>query len=103
MVALVGSLANLLPPMIGLLALIRRGRRDTRMFIASLGIFAAGYAWCEVRYLGRKTPWRRWLLLPVVALLAPIEILQALASDDEVEWRGQRLRVSRGGAFEVVE
>lgn len=101
-VTLVGSAGNLLPPSLAILALLRHRRSDIRGLVASLGMFAVCYALCEALYLKRATPRRRWLLLPAVALLAPIEVLLALASDDEVEWRGQRLRVRRGGTFEVI-
>jgi hypothetical protein len=70
--------------------------------VASLVVFVALYALGEHRYLDRTTPLRRWPLLPVAATLTPLHILLLLFADDTVEWRGQRLRVHRGGRFEVL-
>ncbi|HEU5014161.1 MAG TPA: hypothetical protein VFT66_16680, partial [Roseiflexaceae bacterium] len=101
-VSLLGSLGNLLLPLSGLLALGTRRRAAVGAFGASMALFAAVYAWCERAYSGRYTPLRRWPLLLVVALVTPLQVLSALLSDGKIEWRGQRLRVHRGGRFEVL-
>jgi ceramide glucosyltransferase len=101
-VSFVGSIGNLLPGMIGLLALLTRRRAALGALGASLGLFGAVYLWCEARYLGRRTPLRGLALLPVVALVTPLQVAMALLASDEVEWRGQRLRVHRGGKFDVL-
>ena len=101
-VSLLGSFGNLLLPLLGLLALGTRRRAALGSFSASMALFAAVYAWCERAYLKRRIPLRRWPLLLMVALLTPLQVLAALLSDDEIEWRGQRLRVRRGGRFEVL-
>jgi len=41
-------------------------------------------------------------LLPIVALLTLLQVLWSLLSNEEIEWRGQRLRIRRGGIFEVL-
>lgn len=102
LVAIVGSVGNTLPLFMSIMTLVRRRRSDVRGLLMSLGLFVACYRLCELLYLQRSTPFRRWALVPVMALLAPVEVIVALASDDEVEWRGQRLHVRRGGVFEVV-
>jgi hypothetical protein len=101
-VSFVGSMGNLLPSLIGLLALLARRRSALGALGASLGLFGAVYLWCEARYLGRRTPPHGLALLPVVALITPLQIVAALLAGDEVEWRGQRLRVHRGGEYEVL-
>jgi len=57
---------------------------------------------CEACYLKRRTPLRRWPLLPIVALITPLQVLWSLLSNEEIEWRGQRLRIRRGGHMEVL-
>lgn len=101
-VSLLGSAGSLLPPLLGVLALFTGRRSAWQALAGSLGLFAAVYAFCERRYLGRHTPIQRWPLLLVVALVTPLHILAALCSDNQIEWRGQRLRVRRGGQFEVI-
>jgi ceramide glucosyltransferase len=101
-ISFLGSAGNLLPGLLAALALTKRSRPAWAALVASLALFAASYAWCEACYLGRRTPWRRWPLLLVVALVTPWHVLSALFSDDVVEWRGQRLRVQRGGYAQIV-
>ncbi|MFN8477912.1 MAG: hypothetical protein U0074_08875 [Kouleothrix sp.] len=51
---------------------------------------------------GGHTPCR-WPLVVVSALFTPLEVPAALAAGNEIEWRGQRLRLARGGGYEVLE
>lgn len=94
-----GSLAA--PSALGVLALLTRRRAAVRALLASLGIFGASYVLGERLYLQGRMPPQRWPLLPVVALLTPLNIAGHLLSNDEIEWRGQRLRVRRDGRIEV--
>ncbi len=100
---LFGSIGNLIPPGLAVLALARRKRSDLRSLLVSLALYVACYSWCQSLYLQRATPPQRWPLVPLMGLLAPLEVILALVSDDQVEWRGRRLRIHRGGTFEVVE
>jgi len=100
---LLSSLGNFIPGLLALLALLIGRRAALQGALASLGLFSAAYLWCERRYLGRITPGRSWPLLPLVATLAPFQALWALWGGDEVVWRGQRLRVQRGGRVEASE
>jgi hypothetical protein len=96
-----GSLGNLLPTIVALLTLISRNRAAFNALAACLGCFYAIYAWCEAHYLKRRTPWQRWPLLVYVALVTPLETLRALLGDNLIEWRDVRMRVQRGGRFEL--
>lgn len=100
--SLLGSIGNLLPGIMLPLALFSRRRTVWMKFGLSLGLFTAIYAWCEQRYLKRHTPLKRWLLLPIIALITPVQVLAALLSNNEIEWRGQKLRVLRGGKLEII-
>ncbi|MBF6590430.1 MAG: hypothetical protein IVW57_07840, partial [Ktedonobacterales bacterium] len=98
---LAGSAGTYAPSLLGALAALTRRRGAVIALATCLGLHAAIYSFCEVRWLGRRTPLRRWPLVPVVALVTPVHILWALLTGNEVEWRGQRLRIVREGAFEV--
>jgi ceramide glucosyltransferase len=99
---LVGSIGTLIPGVLALLALAARRRAAWKALGVSLSLFCLSYALGETRYLKRRAPRQRWPLIPLVALLAPVQILWALLSSNEIEWRGRRLRVLRGDTFEVL-
>lgn len=101
-VALTSIIPIVLPSIISLLALLTRSRSALRSLITVLGIFGATYTVCEIRYLRHRTPLHRWPLLIIVALLTPLQILKAVLSGDEIEWRGQKLRIRRDGRYEEV-
>ena len=96
------SFALPLPGIIFLLALLSRRRAAWRSVAMSLALFGTIYALCERRYLQRRMPLHGWLLLPVVALWLPLQILWTLLLNNEVEWRGQRLRLHRDGTVEIL-
>ncbi|MBA2680755.1 MAG: glycosyltransferase [Ktedonobacteraceae bacterium] len=101
-VSLVGSLGQLLPGLLLLLFLFTWKRSAFRALLACLGLFGAVYLLNEICYEKRRTPLKGWLMLPVVALFVPLQILWALVSNNEIEWRGQRMRISIGGRMEIV-
>ncbi len=94
-----GSLA--IPGVLLLLALFTRRRAVFAALLASLGVFAASYMLSERGYLKGHMPARHWPLLPVIALLTPLDVARHLLSNSEIEWRGQLLRVRRNGRIEV--
>jgi len=101
---LIASLATIslaFPGALLILTLCTRQRAAFSALLASLGVFASSYMLCERHYLQGHLPLRRWPLLLVVALLTPLEIARHLLSNDEIEWRGQLLRIQRGGQVEV--
>lgn len=102
-VSAAGSIAMLIPVLQALMVIFTRRRIALLGASTSLILFASTYSLCEARYLHRKTPPMRWVLLPFVALLTPLQICGALLSNKQIEWRGQQLRIARGGAFEVVQ
>jgi ceramide glucosyltransferase len=101
-VSFIGGVSNLLPGMLALLALFTRKRSAFQAMCMSLALFSAVYAVCQLCYLKSHMPLKRWPLLPVVAIITPIQVLGALFSNEEIEWRGQRLRIRRGGKMEVI-
>ncbi len=100
--SLLGSVGNLFPALLLVLALLTGRRSAIAGVRTSLSLSATIYALCERRYLKRETPPIGWLLLPIVVLLTPLHILAVLFSNNEIEWRGQRLRIARGGKMEIV-
>lgn len=95
-----GSLA--IPGILLILAVFVRGRVTLGTLLTSLGIFGASYLHCERRYLQGRTPLYRWPLLAGVALITPLEVGRHLLANNEVEWRGQLLRIQRNGQVEVL-
>jgi len=102
MISLLGNLGQLLPGLLLLLALATWKRSAFGALLANLGLFGAVHLLNEICYEKRRTPLRGWLVLPVVAIFVPLQILWALLSNDEIEWRGQRLRISIGGEMQVM-
>lgn len=98
LVSLLASVGNLIPGLLALLALLTRRRSAALASGISLGLFAALMAWIDRRFYRAATPWRHWPYLLLTALIAPFQVLGALLADDQVEWRGQRWRIQRGGA-----
>jgi ceramide glucosyltransferase len=97
-----GSVGTLLPSLVALLALISRSRRALRGLAIVFGAFAAVYLAGERWYLSRTTPLRRLVALPIAAVIAPLQIVCGLLAGDDVQWRGQRLRIRRDGVAEVL-
>jgi ceramide glucosyltransferase len=98
-----GSAGTLLPSLVALLALISRSRQALRGLAIMFGAFAAVYLRGERRYLSRTTPLRGLLALPIAAVIAPLQIVSGLLAGDEVQWRGQRLRIRCDGVAEVLK
>lgn len=103
MVMWVGSLNQLLLPLLALLAFVSRRRTAVAAFGGALTLFGIINMLCERRYLQRRTPWSRRPLLIFSALTAPLHILHALVSRSEVTWRGQRLRVQKDGTTAYLD
>ena len=101
-VASLSSISLPIPSVIAMLTLLTRRRAAIVALGTTLTLFGAVYVLCEKQYLLRTTPHPRWLLLPIVALWSPVQIIWTLLLNDEVEWRGQRLRLLRGGKVEIV-
>lgn len=101
--ALTGGPVLLVPGILAALALPQGGRGARRALAACLAVFGAAYALTERRYLRGRIPWRRWPLLGVVAVVTPLHAALTLLGRDEIEWRGQRLRVRRDGTFTVID
>lgn len=100
--ALLGSLGNLIPGLLGVMALLTRRRAVVGALSTSLALFAAVYAAGEACYLQRRTPLPSWPTVLAVALLQPAQIIAALLTDNTVQWRGKRIRVLRGGTYQEI-
>ncbi len=92
----------LLPSILGGLALTTRRRGPVLALVASLSAFAVAQQVEYACFLGRRMSLRQMLPLAYTALVTPIHAALALLTGDEVEWRGQRLRVYKDGRFERV-
>lgn len=102
-VAFISSCTLPIPSIIALMAILTKRRASLKSLVASLSIFAIVYAICESLFLKGHTPFFRWPLLLLGAVTTPIQIFIALVSNNEIEWRGQRMRVNRNGKMEVMK
>ncbi len=96
------SLGVLLPPLVAILAAFARSRAATTALVACLVTYTLS-AQANERLLRNPSPRPRGRFWtgPLVALVLPVGTLAAaLFAGDEVEWRGQRLRIAPGGRFE---
>ncbi|MEM8532201.1 MAG: hypothetical protein AAGF95_15255, partial [Chloroflexota bacterium] len=93
------SMGMFIPPFLALVSLFMPQRRLLVGLVALCELWQ--YRYNERRYLGRQTPSRALWAVPVSLFLSPLLILRALSGDDEIQWRGQRIRVRRGGGMEV--
>jgi ceramide glucosyltransferase len=100
--SLLASIGQLVPALLALLALFTLRRCAFHALVASLGISGAVYAICEFCYLKRSTPLKRWPLVPLMAVVGPLQVLWILLTNEEIEWRGQRLRIHIGGEMEIL-
>ncbi|HEY8599353.1 MAG TPA: glycosyltransferase [Thermomicrobiales bacterium] len=96
------SAGLLLPPLVAIAAALARTRAACAAVFATIALFSAVALACE-RLLRNPhpPPPRRWWTFPAVAVALPLGALVAtLFANNEVEWRGQRLRIASGGRFE---
>ncbi len=100
-VSALGSAGNMLPGMLLLLALLTRRRSAWFAFGGSVGLAAVVHWSLDRANVHAQMPHRRWLLFPLVVVVTPWQIVGALMGDGTIEWRGQRLRIERGGGFVI--
>lgn len=96
------SAGLLLPPLVAFAAIVARTRAAWAALGGTIALFSATALACE-RLLQNPSPPppRRWWTFPAVAVALPLGALAAtLFANNEVEWRGQRLRIAPGGRFE---
>lgn len=99
-ITLLSSLFNLLPGVLLILAVISWSSLVWLCWAVCLGVFTLVYVLEEHQFAPARTPLTRFPLVWLSGMLAPFQVLWALFSNDEIEWRGQRLRILRGGRFE---
>ncbi|MGA7731858.1 MAG: glycosyltransferase [Chloroflexia bacterium] len=97
------SAGNMIPSVLALIALLARKRGTLAPLARSLAAFNVAYTLCELLYLKRLTPPNRRALVSITALLSPLQIVGALLSGNDIEWRGRRLHIRRGGDFTEIE
>jgi ceramide glucosyltransferase len=92
----------LLPSALGVIALVTRRRIPTYALAATLGAFAVTHEVTRRCFLRRAMPRWRWPLLLYTVLVTPVHAALTLLGGNEIEWRGQRMRVYRDGHFERI-
>jgi ceramide glucosyltransferase len=98
------SIGIFLPSAAAILAIIFDSTITILSLASILIVYFGVYAFCSSLYLKHSIPASRLPLLLIVAVVTPIQILWALVvSNQDIVWRGQRLRIERGGYFQVLE
>ena len=99
-VSLLGSVGNLIPPLLAALTLL--GGIILAPFALTMTLYAAAYAWCEHAYLARTTPLKRWPWVLLSALIAPLQALAGFLGSSDFYWRGQHIRLHPGGRYAIL-
>ena len=98
------SVGLFLTPLLALIALSFPSVTTLLALGLALSVYSAGYIFCNRVYLGQPVALRQLLLVPWVALLTPLQVLWALlVPNTAIVWRGQRLKIERGGSFQILE
>jgi ceramide glucosyltransferase len=92
----------LLPSALGAVALVSRRRVPLFALAATLGTLLAANSVTYRRFLGRTLPPRRWPAVLFAALVTPIHAALTVLGGHEIEWRGQRMRLTHDGRFKRI-
>ena len=98
-----GLIPALIPLLLVLYLLLRPSRRLLAYTLLYFGYNFAIFAHFNMRYLQGASPWRKFWLVPVMQVVFPIQLLIALLSPQRINWRGNIVKVERGGSFRYVQ
>jgi ceramide glucosyltransferase len=62
----------------------------------------ATFAWFNIAYLRRATPWVASFWIWLLPFTLPVQVLVALASPQRVVWRGNVMEAQQGGYFRIA-
>ncbi len=98
------SVGLIVPVLMLLQAIFLPSQQTLVNLVLIIGIFYASTAWISAHYTRSNIPLHGWLLLPITLFIAPIQMLWALLfAQPVIQWRGQSLRIERGGEFQRVD
>jgi hypothetical protein len=92
----------LLPTALGVVALGSRRKIPLAALGVTVGTFLATNSVLRKRILKRETPLSHWPLFICAVLFTPIHSALMVLAGHEIEWRGQRIRLSRDGRFKRI-
>lgn len=97
------GLAPALFPLFLLIALLFRPTRKSLVYaLFYAGFTFAGYQHLNHHYLRKATPSAKLWWVPVMQIIFPLQLLIALFSPQRINWRGNIVRVERGGRFRYI-
>jgi ceramide glucosyltransferase len=92
----------LLPTALSAVALGTRRKIPLAALGATVGMFLATNSILRKRILKRDMPRSHWPLFICAVLFTPIHAALMVLAGHEIEWRGQRMRLSRDGRFKRI-
>lgn len=98
-----GVLPALVPLLLLLALLLRPGWQRLACTLLYFGYDVAAIEILNRDYLQQSTPRNKRWLVPLMLVLIPLQIVQALFSAQRINWRGHIIQVERGGSFRYVE
>lgn len=97
------SLGLFIPSIVLLLTLISSAT-SIICLVSILLVHLGVYTFCSSLYLQPLMPLSQIPLIPIVAAIAPLQILwDLLLGNNDIVWREQHLRLEDGGGFQVIE
>lgn len=98
-----GLLPALFPLAVLAALLVRPSPWTLGFALLYFGLSFSIFAWNNARFLRHAAPWRAAWLLPVMQIVFPLQVIAALLSPQRVNWRGNVMRIQRGGTFRYVQ
>jgi ceramide glucosyltransferase len=97
-----GLVPALFPLLLVLSLLIRPSRRKLGYAMLYFGYSFSLVARLNARYLRNATPREQAWWVPLMQVIFPAQLLIALLSPQRINWRGNIVRVERGGEFHYI-
>lgn len=102
LVYLLAVLPSLFPLLLLLALLMRPSRAKLAYTLLYLGCTTRIFSRLNERFLRHAQPAERVWMVPAMHFVIPLQILIALLSPQQANWRGNIVRVERGGTFRYV-
>jgi ceramide glucosyltransferase len=97
-----GLVPALFPLLLAISLVLRPSRWKLGYALLYFGYSFGVFAHLNMRYLRMATPWAKAWWVPVMQVVFPVQLLLALLSPQRINWRGNIVKIERGGSFQYV-